>query len=54
MTDISDDGGFSDLPRLIPIFPLAGVLLLPGGNLPLHLFEPRYRDGHVEPLASLG
>lgn len=32
-----------DLPRIIPIFPLAGVLLLPGGRLPLHIFEPRYR-----------
>jgi uncharacterized protein len=26
----------------IPIFPLAGVLLLPGGHLPLNIFEPRY------------
>ncbi len=34
---------FDDLPRIIPIFPLAGVLLLPGGRLPLHIFEPRYR-----------
>ncbi|MSO65124.1 MAG: peptidase S16 [Alphaproteobacteria bacterium] len=33
-----------ELPRTIPIFPLPGVLLLPGGNLPLHVFEPRYRD----------
>ncbi len=32
-----------ELPRIIPIFPLAGVLLLPGGRLPLHIFEPRYR-----------
>lgn len=32
------------LPTRIPIFPLAGVLLLPGGKLPLHIFEPRYRD----------
>jgi Lon protease-like protein len=27
----------------IPIFPLAGALLFPGGQLPLHIFEPRYR-----------
>jgi Lon protease-like protein len=30
------------LPRLLPIFPLPGVLLLPGGRLPLNIFEPRY------------
>ena len=28
--------------KTIPIFPLNGVLLLPGGNLPLNIFEPRY------------
>ncbi len=33
---------FADLPRVIPIFPLPGVLLLPGGHLPLNIFEPRY------------
>jgi hypothetical protein len=31
------------LPEIIPIFPLTGVLLLPGMWLPLHVFEPRYR-----------
>lgn len=30
------------LPRILPIFPLSGVLLLPGGQLPLNIFEPRY------------
>lgn len=34
--------GFEELPRVIPIFPLPGVLLLPGGRLPLNIFEPRY------------
>ncbi len=33
---------FDDLPREIPIFPLSGVLLLPRGQLPLNIFEPRY------------
>ncbi|MBI3708712.1 MAG: LON peptidase substrate-binding domain-containing protein [Proteobacteria bacterium] len=33
----------ADLPRTLPVFPLAGVLLLPQGRLPLHIFEPRYR-----------
>jgi hypothetical protein len=31
-----------DLPRVIPIFPLGGALLLPRGQLPLNVFEPRY------------
>ncbi len=34
--------GFAELPRVVPIFPLPGVLLLPGGRLPLNIFEPRY------------
>jgi Lon protease-like protein len=44
----------ADLPEVIPVFPLAGALLLPRGQLPLNIFEPRYlamvddslRDGH--------
>lgn len=31
-----------DLPTTIPVFPLAGVLLLPRTQLPLNIFEPRY------------
>ena len=31
-----------DLPSAIPVFPLAGALLLPGGRMPLNIFEPRY------------
>ncbi len=31
-----------DLPQVIPVFPLDGALLLPGGELPLQIFEPRY------------
>jgi Lon protease-like protein len=31
-------------PTTIPIFPLVGVLLLPGGQLPLNIFEPRYLE----------
>jgi Lon protease-like protein len=27
----------------VPIFPLAGALLFPRSQLPLHIFEPRYR-----------
>lgn len=32
----------ADLPEVIPVFPLSGALLLPGGNMPLNIFEPRY------------
>lgn len=32
----------TDLPLIIPVFPLPGALLLPRARLPLHLFEPRY------------
>jgi uncharacterized protein len=43
-----------DLPETIPLFPLPGALLLPRGQMPLNIFEPRYlamvddalRDGH--------
>ena len=46
--------GPSDLQEVIPVFPLAGALLLPRGQMPLNIFEPRYlamvddalRDGH--------
>ncbi|KPF42820.1 LON peptidase substrate-binding domain-containing protein [Rhizobium sp. G187] len=31
-----------DLPDKLPVFPISGVLLLPGGQLPLNVFEPRY------------
>lgn len=32
----------SDLPDIIPVFPLSGVLLFPRWSLPLNIFEPRY------------
>jgi hypothetical protein len=31
-----------DIPESVPIFPLSGALLLPGGQLPLNIFELRY------------
>lgn len=34
----------SDIPDIIPVFPLTGALLLPGGQLPLNIFEPRYLE----------
>jgi len=34
--------GLAALPAEIAVFPLTGALLLPGGRLPLNIFEPRY------------
>jgi uncharacterized protein len=34
--------GPADLPDVIPVFPLPGALLLPRGQMPLNIFEPRY------------
>ena len=36
------DQELDQLPMRIPIFPLPSALLLPGGQLPLNIFEPRY------------
>jgi Lon protease-like protein len=43
-----------EMPEMLPVFPLPGALLLPRGQMPLNIFEPRYlamiddalRDGH--------
>lgn len=32
------------IPQIIPIFPLPNVVFFPDTYLPLHIFEPRYRD----------
>ena len=42
----------AELPGLLPIFPLAGVLLLPRGRLPLNIFEPRYLAMFDDALAT--
>jgi len=41
-----------DLPPSIPVFPLAGALLLPGGRMPLNIFEPRYLQMIDEAMAG--
>jgi Lon protease-like protein len=41
-----------DLPEVIPVFPLTGALLLPGSQLPLNIFEPRYLSMVDDALAS--
>ena len=33
-----------DLPETVPVFPLEAALLLPGGRMPLNIFEPRYLE----------
>jgi Lon protease-like protein len=38
----TDPAAALDLPTVIPVFPLTGVILLPGADLPLNIFEPRY------------
>lgn len=43
---------FEQLPDTLPIFPLSGVLLLPGGKLPLNVFEPRYLAMVMDALAG--
>jgi len=43
---------FEQLPETLPIFPLSGVLLLPGGKLPLNIFEPRYIAMVLDALAG--
>jgi Lon protease-like protein len=37
---------------LLPIFPLPTVVLFPGVFLPLHIFEPRYREMVADALAT--
>jgi Lon protease-like protein len=44
--------GPSDLPNVIPVFPLPGALLLPRGQMPLNIFEPRYLAMIDDALAS--
>jgi Lon protease-like protein len=46
------DPVFEQLPDTLPIFPLSGVLLLPGGKLPLNVFEPRYLSMIFDSLAG--
>lgn len=33
-----------DLPEIVAVFPLTSALLLPGGRMPLNIFEPRYLE----------
>lgn len=42
MTGVERYRTIDDFPASIPVFPLAGALLLPRSQLPLNIFEPRY------------
>ncbi len=42
MTSIPGAVGADRMPSVLPLFPLSGALLLPRGQLPLNIFEPRY------------
>ena len=37
-----DTYSVDQMPHVLPLFPLTGALLLPRGQLPLNIFEPRY------------
>ncbi len=52
MTRLPFDPVYDQLPAALPVFPLPGVLLLPGGRLPLNIFEPRYLDMVRDALAG--
>jgi len=43
---------FDKLPVSLPIFPLPGVIVMPGAPLPLNIFEPRYLNMVVDALAE--
>lgn len=42
----------AELPDVLPVFPLAGALLLPRTELPLNIFEPRYLAMFEDAMAS--
>ncbi|MCK4343237.1 MAG: LON peptidase substrate-binding domain-containing protein [Phycisphaerae bacterium] len=40
------------VPSVIPLFPLPGIVLFPHTILPLHIFEPRYREMMTDALSG--
>jgi Lon protease-like protein len=44
----------AELPRIIPLFPLPNLVLFPGVAVPLHIFEPRYREMIADVASSHG
>jgi Lon protease-like protein len=43
---------FDSLPSTLPIFPLPGAIVMPGAELPLNIFEPRYLNMINDSIAS--
>lgn len=43
---------FNQLPDRLPVFPLEGAVVMPGAQLPLNIFEPRYLSMVEDSLAS--
>ncbi|MBK9129344.1 MAG: LON peptidase substrate-binding domain-containing protein [Phycisphaerales bacterium] len=43
---------FVYVPSIVPVFPLPGVVLFPHTILPLHIFEPRYRQMFADAIAG--
>lgn len=43
---------FEQLPGTLPVFPLPGTIVMPGGELPLNIFEPRYLNMVDDALAT--
>jgi uncharacterized protein len=52
MSEANSDALTAGLPQTLAIFPLEGALLLPHGQLPLHIFEQRYRSMIEEALGN--
>ena len=50
--DINIDEITHAFPKRLPVFPLNSAVLLPGAVLPLHIFEPRYREMVTDMLAA--
>jgi Lon protease-like protein len=49
---MDDDHDLKDFGNVCRLFPLPGVVLLPHAVLPLHIFEPRYRQMTEDALAA--
>ncbi|MES9973486.1 LON peptidase substrate-binding domain-containing protein [Candidatus Thiodiazotropha sp. LNASS1] len=43
---------YPQLPSMLPIFPLSGAVVMPGAQLPLNIFEPRYLNMVQDALGS--
>ena len=50
MQNFINTPSLNNLPKVVPIFPLTGSILLPGTELPLHIFEERYKKMFSESL----